>query len=70
MVHSRLHLHPPFFAHPFFLFFSLSPCGTSELHFSVEEKALAGAGFWGRVSTGSPHKKKGFFPTKVARERS
>ena len=63
---------PPFFVHPFFLFFALSAppfptqfsssksplSGTSDLLFLVEERQPAGAGFWGRFWTRSPHRKK------------
>ena len=65
-------LFPPFFVHPFFLFFAQSAprfptqcsspksplSGTSDLLFLVEKRQLAGAGFWGRFWTGSPHRKK------------
>ena len=71
---NRIQTHSPtFFCASFFPFFALSDppfprqfsspksplAGTSDLFFLVEKRQPAGAGFWGRFWTRSPHRKKG-----------
>ena len=72
LSNCRLCLTTFFFVHPFFLFFTPSAppfptkfsspksplSGTSVLLFLVKKWQPAGAGFWGRFWTGSPHRKK------------
>ena len=63
------HRNPLFFGAFFFPFCPVLPqaiflpksplSGTSNVLLLVEKRQLAGAGFWGRFWTGSPHRKKG-----------